>query len=464
MYTRVDFRARWASLAVAGILFLSLSSAACGTKPSRISDEVRENIRLRVEHGNTVGIVVGFIDERGKREYFSHGTMTLGGDRPVDEDSVYEIGSISKAFTGILLADMVLKGELKLEDLAEAYLPEGVNMPSRNDARISLEHLATHTSALARMPTNFRPADPGNPYADYSVEDMYAFISGYSLPRDIGEKYEYSNLGMGLLGHILSLKAGMDYEQLMIERICDVLGMESTVISLTEELRKRLARGHNSAGEVSNWDIPTLAGAGAIRSTARDMLTFLGANMGLEHTPLAEAMEMSHEARVEAGKNMQVGLAWHIRDNGQTRIVWHNGGTGGYRTFCGFIEDQKIGVVVLSNMNIGADDIGFHVLDSSYDLQKIREAVTIEAEILDRYAGRYRFGESKRVITVSRKDASLVALFPGQGTFSLFPESETEFFMKEAPITITFKVDEAGDVTGLVLSQGGKDSAAEKLE
>ena len=464
MCTRVNLGSRWISLAVAGILFLSIASTACGTKPSHIPDDVKENIRLRVAHGNAVGIVVGYIDEKGKRGYFSHGTMTMGGDRPVDEDSVYEIGSISKAFTGILLADMVLRDELKLDDLVEEHLPEGVEVPSKDGVKITLEHLATHTSALARMPTNFRPADPSNPYADYTVKDMYAFISGYTLPRDIGERYEYSNLGMGLLGHILSLKAGTSYEQLMTDRICDVLGMESTLITFTDEMRERLARGHNPQGEVSNWDIPTLAGAGAIRSTARDMLTFLAANMGIEHTPLSEAMEMSHEARVEAGKNMQVGLAWHIRDNGQTRIVWHNGGTGGYRTFCGFIKEQKIGVVVLSNMNLSADDIGFHLLDSSYELQKIREAVTVEAEVLDSYVGKYKFDESETILTFSRKGDTLAARISGQDPIVLFPESETKFFMKEAPVTVAFNFDDSRMVTGLVLNQSGADHAARKIE
>jgi CubicO group peptidase (beta-lactamase class C family) len=140
---------------------------------------------------------------------------------------------------------------------------------------------------------------------------MYDFLSAYTLQRDVGDTYEYSNLGMGLLGHILSLKVGMDYEQLIIERICQVLEMEDTVITLTAAMKERLARGHNP-----------------------------------------------------------VGLGWHIRDNGKTQIIWHNGGTGGYRTFCGFIKYKKVGTVVLSNMNIGADDIGFHLLDNSYKLKK----------------------------------------------------------------------------------------------
>jgi hypothetical protein len=185
VHDRVNLKTRWMALAFLGILSLGFSCASCGTKPSNISDVVKENIRLRLENGESVGIVVGFIDE---------------------------IGSISKVFTCTVLADMVLNGEVKLDDPAETYLPAEVKVPSRNDTKITLEHLATHTSALARMPTNFRPADPGNPYADYTVENMYEFVSGYTLGRDIGERYEYSNLGMGLLGHILSLKAGMDYE------------------------------------------------------------------------------------------------------------------------------------------------------------------------------------------------------------------------------------------------------------
>ena len=374
MRIRKIHKTRKIGSALTALAALALSLSACGARASHISDEVKASIRQRIEQGTAVGLVVGFIDGRGHREYFCQGTTAKDGGRPVDEDSVYEIGSISKAFTSILLADMVLKGEIGLDDPAQDHLPEGVAVPTRNDAEITLEHLATHTSAIARMPTNFKPADPGNPYADYTVDDMYEFISGYTLTRDIGAKYEYSNLGAGLLGHILSLKAGKSYERLMVERICDVLGMDSTVITFTDELKTRLARGHNAKGEVPNWDIPTLAGAGAIRSTARDMLTFLAANLGVETSPLAEAMDMTHTPRVEAGKTMTVGLGWHIRDNGRTRIVWHNGGTGGYRTFCGFIKEQKTGVVILSNMNLSADDIGFHILDSSYELRKAKDA------------------------------------------------------------------------------------------
>jgi CubicO group peptidase (beta-lactamase class C family) len=354
-----------------GALLLQILFVACWTKEGHISDEVKNSVKARIRMGEGVGMAVGYLNNRGEKEYFCSGTLTKNGEEKVDEHSVFEIGSITKVFTGIVLADMVLKGEVSLDDPAEKYLPETVKIPSRNGDKITLGHLASNNSALPRMPFNFRPKDFSNPYADYTIENMYAFLSAYTLPRDIGEKYEYSNLGMGLLGHIISLKAGMDYEQLTIERICRVLEMEDTSIALSENMKERLARGHNPRGEVPNWDIPTLAGAGALRSTAADMLIFLGANMGIEHTPLLPAMDMSHEPRVDASASMKVGLGWLIIDNGKTQIVWHNGGTGGYRSFCGFIKDKKIGVVVLSNMNIDADDIGFHLLDSSYVLKKV---------------------------------------------------------------------------------------------
>jgi len=453
----------------AALIFVSFalvwfSSSAFGEKFEYIPETVKENIRKRIENGTSVGIVVGFIDAKGIREYFSHGSMTMHEYKPVDENSVYEIGSISKVFTCILFADMVLNNEVNLDDPVEQYLPSDVKVPARNDMKITLEHLATHTSALPRMSTNFRPADLANPYADYTVEDMYEFISGYTLKRDIGEKYEYSNFGMGLLGHILSLRTQLSYEQLMIECICNVLGMDSTKITLTDDLKKRLARGHNPSSEVSNWDCPTLAGAGAIRSTAKDMLTFLAANMGVKKSRLSDAMDMTHKARIDAGKTTKIGFGWHIRDNEKTQTIWHNGGTGGYCSFCGFIKDKKIGVVVLSNMNINADDIGFHLLDNSYKLEEIKEPIELDLEVLERYTGKYRFIESKTVVSVSRKQNKLVFQQKRQSDLTLFPESETMFFMKEIPIKVEFKKDESGNVIGLVLYRKSRKSEAKKIK
>jgi len=272
------------------------------------------------KHG--AGIVVGLLDANGKRRIVAAG---------VDAGAVFEIGSITKVFTASVLSDMVARREVKLDDPVANYLPRAVHMPVRGRP-ISLLDLATQVSGLPRLPDNLAPRDPSNPYADYSVRQLYEFLSRYQLPRDPGASYEYSNLGMGLLGHALALRARMSYEQLVARRLLTPLGMRETAITLTPPLRARLAPGHDEAGKVvPNWDLPTLAGAGALRSTASDMLAFLAANVDTSATPIGRALRQTHDPRQATDNpNLKVGLAWHILSRPIGNIVWHNGGTGGY--------------------------------------------------------------------------------------------------------------------------------------
>ncbi|HVZ35758.1 MAG TPA: serine hydrolase, partial [Polyangiaceae bacterium] len=211
------------------------------------------------------GIVVGLIEPSGRR-VIGVGARALGDAGPMDADTLFEIGSITKVFTSLLLSDAVGRNEVSLDDPVAKLLPASVHVPERGRA-ITLVDLATHTSGLPRLPSNLQPAHPRDPYADYSVDQLYQFLSGYSLPRDVGASYEYSNLGGGLLGHALALRLGENYEALVRSRIAAPLGMPSTVVTLTPELKARLATAHDEAGEpTDNWNLPTLAGAGALRS------------------------------------------------------------------------------------------------------------------------------------------------------------------------------------------------------
>lgn len=341
----------------------------------KLPDDIAESIKKRIEHGHTPSVVVGIIDKDGP-QYYSFGTKTVGG-QPVNEHSIYEIGSISKTFTAILLAQMVLDGKLKTEDAAQSHLPASLKLPMRADKQITLGHLSDHSSGLARMPTNFTPKDQANPYADYTLEQMYSFLNGYTLTRDIGSGYEYSNLAVGLLGHILSLKAGASYEDLMVNKIASPLGMKETKITFDIQMRQNLAMGHSNGAQVSNWDIPTMAGAGAIRSSLHDMLRYLAANMGLQKTELQAAMQLTHQARHDkAGNGTRVGLGWHISKGAEGDVIWHNGGTGGYRTFAGFVKETGKGVVVLTNSDRGADDIGMRLLNSAAKLITVKKSAT----------------------------------------------------------------------------------------
>ncbi|UCG85682.1 MAG: serine hydrolase [Gemmatimonadota bacterium] len=446
-------------LLLSAVLPLTVSGIPAQT--IRLGEELEQTVRARVDNGHNVGIVVGVVDEQGSR-YYSYGETSYGNSTLPDENSVFEIGSITKVFTATLLADMVRRGEVRLDDRIEQYLPDGVIAPTRGGASITLLDLATHTSGLPRIPSNFQPADPSNPYADYTTQQMYEFLSGYSLQRDIGERYEYSNYGAGLLGNLLANAAGSSYPDLIEQRVVTVLGMDDTAIELSSDMRARLAYGHLDTTRVANWDILALAGAGALRSTAADMLTFLAANLGLVDTPIRLALNDTHAPRKQTNSPAtQVGLGWHIRkgENGET--VWHNGGTGGYRSFAGFVRGGSAGVVVLTNSNRSADDIGFHLLDPSAPLQPVQVKAIVERAVLERYVGLYELTPTI-VFDVRLEDSQLKVQLTGQGRFPIYAQSETEFFYTIVDAQITFEVDETGKVTALVLHQGGLEQRARR--
>ena len=409
------------------------------------------------------GIVVGLIDSKGSR-IIAYGKMRRDSPNPVNGETVFEIGSITKVFTSLVLSDMVQREELKLEDPVAKYLPQTVKVPERNGKQITLVDLATHTSGLPRLPSNLSLRDltinADNPYANYTVEQMYDFLSDYSLPRDIGEKYEYSNYGTGLLGHLLALKAGTNYEALVVRRICLPLGMTNTHITLSPGLKQRLATGHNTQGKpVSNWDIPTLAGAGALRSTVSDMLKFLAANLGLVQSPLHKAMDLQQQPRHRTGSSgLQIGLAWHISRNAGKEMIWHNGGTGGYHSFAGFIKASRQGVVVLSNSAGDIDDLGQFALG----FRTIPQEVHINLDLYDQYLGDYDFGKLG-TFKVTRKGGHLFGQLTGQGALELFPDSETNFFFNAVDARLTFNRNTNKAVTGLVLHQGGAVIEAPKI-
>lgn len=205
--------------------------------------ELETMLRLTVEDGATPGMVLGVVEADGTGRVVSFGSAGSGA-RPLSAGSVFEIGSITKTFTATLLADMVARGQVALDDPVALYLPDRVTVPSRGDREITLLDLATHTSGLPRNPENHRPPDLRDPWASYTVEILYAFLSGYELPRDPGTEYEYSNLGFGLLGHALARAAGQPFEELLRERILEPLGMDRTGYDLEGSVAEWMARGH----------------------------------------------------------------------------------------------------------------------------------------------------------------------------------------------------------------------------
>ncbi len=301
------------------------------------------------------------------------------------------------------------------------------------------------------------PANPANPYKDYSVEQLYHCLASYQLTRDIGSQYEYSNLGAGLLGHVLARQARMDYEILVRSRICDPLGMNSTRITLSPEMKERLTAGHNQAIDtVANWDVPTLAGAGALRSSTNDLLNFLAANLGYMQLLLAPAVTAMLKVRRPTGQpELEVALGWHISTTNGKEIVWHNGGTGGYRSFMGFDPKAGTGVVALSNAGTtaGVDDIGRHLLDPSIPLMKPpkeRQEVAVDPKLFDHYIGNYQLAPGF-ILAITREGDHLFVQATGQSKHELFPEGDRDYFLKVVDARIVFVTDTNGWATELIL-------------
>lgn len=419
---------------------------------------VHRILRERVDAGRFAGIVVGFVSRGDARRVIAYGPNA--GVQPFDGNTVFEIGSITKTFTASILADMVRTHEVALDDAVSGLLPAGTVVPERNGRKITLLDLATQSSGLPSLPDNFKPNDNENPYADYTIQQLYTFLGAYQLLRDIGSKYEYSNMGVGLLGQALANRARMDYEALVTARVLTPLRMHDTRITLTPSMQSRLAPGHKENGSTAkNWDLPVFAGAGALRSTVHDMLTYVRAHADSTSLPLGATFARTHgERRPGPVPQMTVGLAWHrLKTPAGRTLVWHNGGTGGYRSFAGFDEATGQGVVVLTNTAQSVDDIGFHLLDTSVPLTplpKVHVEITLSPALLERYVGLYELAPNF-VLTITRDGAQLFAQATGQPRLEIFAEGIGAFFLKAVDAQVTFTTGSDGLVTGLVLHQNG---------
>jgi CubicO group peptidase (beta-lactamase class C family) len=313
----------------------------------------------------SAGVTIGVIRE-GVQRVFAFGTA-----KP---DSIFEIGSITKTFTGLVLAQMIAQGKVTLDEPVRELLPPGtVAKPA--GAEISLLDLVTQHSGLPRMPDNFQPANLNNPYADYHAADLYRFIAKYGVQKRADATFLYSNLGVGLLGQALANRAGMSYSRLLEQQVIAPLGLHDTVISLSPAQQSRFIQGHTATHTPAHsWEIDALAGAGAIRSTAADMLIYLNANLHPDQLPattagksarrtLAASIVQSHELRADSEPGMRIAFAWLFVPASAT--YWHNGGTGGYSSYAFFSPQHDYAAIVLMNTGPGAgsfaDRLGQHI-------------------------------------------------------------------------------------------------------
>ncbi|WP_207426655.1 serine hydrolase [Pedobacter sp. SYSU D00535] len=346
------------------ITLLGFLLISCGFAQAQIqTEQIQALIDREVANKRAKSIIVGIVDSSG-RHIISAGRLSDTDGRKPDGNTMYEIGSITKVFAGLLLADLSLENQVQLDDPVSKFVPSYVRVPAMNGKQITLRHLVSHRAGFPRNPVNVDPGNLDNPFADYTPELLYEYISNFTPTREANARFQYSNSGFCLLGEVVTKVSGKDFETLTKERINAALGMDRTVYKLTPQLRENLAPPHLPNGaRSSEWDIQLVAGGG-LRSCANDLLTFAAANAGLVQTRLQPAIELSHlpQAKKEGKEFMAMG--WTLYNQNGENIVYKDGSTGGYYSFIGVDKVRKRGIIILSNTSNSVTDLGKHLLDS----------------------------------------------------------------------------------------------------
>jgi CubicO group peptidase (beta-lactamase class C family) len=408
-------------------------AAAGNLSDNEIHTILQDNVGPRQQAD---GLVVGIVDEAGGRVIAAG---TTGHGRPVDGDTIFRIGSITKVFTGLLLQDMVERGEMKLDDPAQVYLPDSVRLPTRGGKQITLFDLATHTSGLPR---------------DGAVDSL----AHYKLRSDPGTHYEYSNLGVALLGEAIARKAGTDYESLLIERICKPLSMDSTRVTVTSNaMQERTSVGHGFPGR-AEWSAnapPRMPGAGSLHSTGNDLLKFLSANLGLTSSPLTPFIQKSQS--IQQSPSGRSGRVVWFEDAG---VIEHGGLVAGFGANLCIDPATRRGVFILANCSSSKITATLPRLILANRSPRPQSIATIDAAMLDNYVGDYDFGRKAQTQLTVRRDAHrlLVQVSHGEPRYptpfpqvEVFPQSDAVFANAMVEKRIAFVRDKSGRATKVII-------------
>jgi len=445
------------------LLGLNTASAADQYRHAR---RINELVKPLIESGILPAVTIGVVD-RGTHWIGNYGKLSEDDPKPPNDRTIYEIGSITKVFTGILLAHSVAAGEVEIATTIGSIAESAREHNPEVGNSIQLWHLATHSSGLPRMPTNFQPVNPLHPYVDYDRRLMLEFLHSVRLEKSPGKPSGYSNYGLGLLGELLAMKAGTTYSDLLKQRITVPLKMKDTSISVLPDARLRLAPPHQADGSRGEeWEFDALAGAGAIRSTSRDMLRFIDAHLKLRKDPLGAAIELAwHKHLPGEGNGFAMGLGWHIAGDGTTR--WHNGQTGGFHSILFVNRPLQAGVIVLSNSAAAdVETLGEQVmrLIAGNEVQPLDVGnATVDPKVLARLAGRYQL-EPDFILEVSAKGGRLFAQATGQPQFRLIGQSNTKWTVQGVDATLEFELPQEGQASSVVLHQNGASPKADRIQ
>lgn len=446
------------------VLLLAVPDAAQEpfTHESKIAELVAPFLKLGKVNALSIGILSG--DVVWKKGF---GVLDTQNNKEPNSQTIYEIGSISKVFTSLLLANAVEAGKLKLQDPIQTLMEELKESNPRVGSTITFQHLSHHTSGLPVMPSNVAPKDPTNPFVDYSRPMLLAYMKSAKPARKPGDAYVYSNLAVGLLGDLLAREAKVDYETLLTRELTQPLQMHDTTVSLNSDQESRLAPPHNLALlPDQNWDFDALAGCGSIRSNVDDMLVFAKANLNPPTGQLGSAMELAwKEHKPAKSGNHAMGLGWMIAHDGSTR--WHNGQTGGYHSMLLVNRSLKSAVILLANtanpqLDMLAEQIFQTILGMEVKPTHFDQEFEVKPEVAQRLQGKYQLAPGV-VLTVQVKEGKMMAQVTGQQFLAVIPESETEWKYQLVDATLKFELPESGNSPKVTLFQSGQELNAPRL-
>jgi len=446
------------SLSTLGLL-LALSPAA----QAMTDAELQRLVEQRLDGDRTGAcFAVAVIDDTTARAVVC---ADRKAPRPLDADTAFEIGSVSKTMTGALLAQLVAAGKLGLDDPLSKHLPEGSKVPDFEGQPITLRHLLTHTSGLTSFPASWSDVDPANPYRRIDAKRIFTTLEKSTLDRAPGSRFEYSNFAVMLLSWVVAQQFGGDIERAFAEQLFVPLGMRSAFVGKPPSAVTR-AIGHTPNRQpTSAWDFdPAFAGVGGVRASLNDMVRYVEAQLGRIDAPISAAIRVGH-AEVSPADSQRMGMGWIISRLNEREVFVHEGGTGGFSSFVAFRADYTRGVVVLSDTAMtsldGLGSLALHLLDERVPLGKPRVVTTPPAELLKALAGEYTLPGGMSM-TLRDKDGALEIQASGQPAFAMAYDSAGDFYPLAFDAVLRPSLD-AG-LASFVWMQGGGAAPAQRKD
>jgi CubicO group peptidase (beta-lactamase class C family) len=410
-------------------MFFLLTILSCSSFSQSSNQSLDAVIEPQIANGNFRSVIIGSYEEASIEEFYSYGGIAANDSSKPTSKNIFEIGSLSKVFTGLILSSLHLDGTLTINDKVSSVLKSLKGKPAGN---ITLLELATHMSGLARIPSNLTIVDMKDPYAKYTEKNLLSYLKSLKeikKPKLFSWK-NYSNTGFGLLGYILQKKTNLTYEELVKKHITNPLGMKNTYVNVPEDKIKLFVPGHNELlEETSYWLLlNSMNGAGALKSTASDLMLFLKANISPKNTSIEDVLRFSQKPRYVDG-NKGIGIAWGLKlENTKVQGIGHNGGTGGFVSDFQFDVNKKKGFMYLTNTSNTPQCVAAILITSEECMPKFSRPV--DSILLDKYVGTYTNKKTGLTFVLTKHFNQLVYSLPGQEMGKTTSINDIEFSIK----------------------------------